>query len=105
MRPTMNVVPFRPAESFERHGIDWTKPPSTEHERVLREAFLTHESSCGPKGLASLILLALVVRRQGSVAGDLAYAADLAEIMLSMTLRTHQDDALALAYLRSPHVS
>lgn len=77
MHRTMNVVPFRAAETFEQHGIDWTKPAATERERALREAFLTYESSCGPEGLASLILLELVSRRQGAVAEDLQYAADL----------------------------
>lgn len=102
MHRTMNVVPFRASETFQQHGIDWTKPAATERERALREAFLTYESSCGPDGLTSLVLLALVSRRQGAVAEDLQYAADLAEIMLSMKLRDHQNDALAL--VRS-HVS
>jgi hypothetical protein len=90
----MNVVPFKPPETFERFGIDWTRDATTDHERSLREAYLTYESSCGPNGLVSLVLLAVVCGRQGAVAGDLQAAADLAEIMLSMKLRKHRDDAL-----------
>ena len=97
MQRTMNVVPFRASETFQQHGIDWTKPAATERERALREAFLTYESSCGPHGLTSLVLLALVSRRQGAVAEDLQYAANLAEVMLSMKLREHQNHALSLA--------
>jgi len=90
-----NVVPFRAPETFERFGINWTKAAVTERERQLREAFLTYESSCGPNGLVSLLLLAIVSRRQGAVAEDLQTAADHAEILLSLKLRKHQDDALA----------
>jgi len=97
MHRTMNVVPFRASETFEQYGIDWTKPAATERERALREAFLTYETSCGAEGLTSLVLLALVSRRQGAVAEDLQYAADLAEIVLSMKVREHQNDALAFA--------
>jgi hypothetical protein len=41
-----------------------------------------------------LVLLALVSRRQGAVAADLAAAADFAEVMLAMQLRKHVDDTL-----------
>ncbi|HTD35989.1 MAG TPA: hypothetical protein VK669_00635 [Candidatus Limnocylindrales bacterium] len=40
------------------------------------------------------MLLALVSRRQGAVASDLAAAADFAEVMLAMQLHKHVDDAL-----------
>ncbi len=90
-----NVVPFRAPETFERFGINWTRAAATERERQLREAFLTYESSCGPNGLVSLLLLAIVSRRQGAVAEDLQTAADHAEILLALKLRKHQDDALA----------
>ena len=90
-----NVVPFKAPEPFGRLGIDWTRDAISESERLLREAFLTFESSCGPNGLVSLLLLAIVSRRQGAVAEDLETAADFAEIILSMKLRKHQDDALA----------
>jgi len=93
-----NVVPFKASESFERFGIDWTRDAVTEPERLLREAFLTYESSCGPNGLVSLVLLALVSRRQGTAAADLQAAADFAEIMLAMQLRKHQDDALGAVH-------
>ncbi len=63
----------------------------------MREAFLTHETSCGMSGLVSLLLLAVVSRRQGAVAEDLQGAADFAEIILAMELRKHQDDTLAAA--------
>jgi hypothetical protein len=89
-----NVVPFKAAETFERFGIDWTREAKSEGERSLREAFLTYETSYGSSGLVSIVLLALVSRRQGAVAGDLAAAADLAEVMLAMQLRKHVDDAL-----------
>jgi hypothetical protein len=89
-----NVVPFKPPETFERFGIDWTREAKNEGERSLREAFLTYETSCGSSGLVSLVLLALVSRRQGAVAADLAAAADFAEVMLAMQLRKHVDDAL-----------
>jgi hypothetical protein len=90
-----NVVPFKAPEPFERHGIDWTRAAKSEQERILREAYLTYETSCGANGLASLLLLAVVSRRQGAVAEDLQAAADFAEIMMAMQLRKHQDDVLA----------
>ena len=55
-----NVVPFKAPETFKRFGIDWTRNAKTERERALREAFLTYESSCGPEGLVSLLLLTVV---------------------------------------------
>lgn len=90
-----NVVPFRVPETFERYGIDWTREPTSEPERLLREAFLAYENSCGTHGLISVLLLALVSRRQGTVASDLQAAADFAEIILAMKARKHQDDVLA----------
>lgn len=93
----MNVVPFKPCDAFERAGIDWTCEARGERERSLREAFLTYESNSGTSGLVSLLLLAIVSRRQGAIAVDLQYAADLAEIMLSMKLRRHQCDVMAMA--------
>jgi hypothetical protein len=90
-----NVVPFKAPDTFARFGIDWTRAAATERERKLREAFLTYESSCGPNGLVSLLLLATVSRRQGAVAEDLQAAADHAEILLAMKLHKHQDDAMA----------
>jgi hypothetical protein len=89
-----NVVPFKAPETFERYGIDWTRAAKTEPERTLREAFLTYETSCGTSGLVSVVLLAIVSRRQGAVAEDLQGAADYAEIMLAMQLRKHVDGAL-----------
>jgi hypothetical protein len=89
-----NVVPFKAPETFERLGIDWTREAKTERERSLREAFLTYETSCGSSGLTSLVLLAIVSRRQGTLAADLAVAADFAEVMLATQLRKHVDDAL-----------
>ena len=50
-------------------------------------------------GLVSVLLLAVVSRRQGSVAEDLQGAADFAEIILAMQLRKQQDDTLATAQL------
>lgn len=47
-----------------------------------------------PNGLVSVLLLATVSRRQGSVAEDLQAAADHAEILLGIKLRKHQADAL-----------
>ncbi len=91
-----NVVPFRAPAKFAQFDIDWTRSARTETERKLREAFLTYETSCGPNGLVSLVLLAIVSRRQGSVAQDLQDAADFAEIILAMKLRKHQDDVLEL---------
>jgi hypothetical protein len=49
-------------------------------------------------GLVSVMLLAVVCRRKGTVADDLHNAADFAEVILSMELRNHQDDALAAAH-------
>jgi hypothetical protein len=89
-----NVVPFKAPETFARVGIDWTRNAKTERERALREAFLTYETSCGPNGAVSLLLLATVSRRQGGVAEDLQAAAALAEIVLAMQMRKHQDDVL-----------
>jgi hypothetical protein len=60
----------------------------------LREAFLTYETSCGPDRLVSILLLATVSRRQGSVAEDLQAAADHAEILLGTKLWKHQNGAL-----------
>ncbi len=62
-----NVVPFKAPETFERFGIDWTRAAAGDPERLLREAFLTYETSCGLNGLASLLLLAVVSRRLGAV--------------------------------------
>ncbi len=90
----MNVVPFKAPAKFARFGIDWTRQARTEAERSLREAFLTYEASSGPNGLVSILLLAVVSRRQGAVAEDLQGAADHAEILLGMKLQKHQGDAL-----------
>jgi hypothetical protein len=90
----MNVVPFKAPAKFAQFGIDWTRAAGTESERSLREAFLTQEASCGPNGLVSILLLAIVSRRQGTVAEDLQAAADHAEILLGIKLRMHQSDAL-----------
>jgi hypothetical protein len=89
-----NVVPFKAADEFANAGIKWTREPLTESERALREGFVTCESSCGMNGLVSLVLLALVTRRQGTVASDLQNAADFAEIMLGTQVAKHQRDAL-----------
>ena len=89
-----DVVPFRAPAKFAEFGIDWTRAARTDTERRLREAFLTYETSCGPNGLVSILLLATVSRRQGSVAEDLQVAADHAEILLGMKLRKHQHDTL-----------
>ncbi len=89
-----NVVPFKSPDEFANAGIAWTSEPRHESERSLREAFLTYETSCGPNGLVSLLLLAIVSQRQGTVASDLRDAAALAEIMLAMQLRKHQCDVL-----------
>jgi hypothetical protein len=89
-----NVVPFAAPAKFAQFGIDWTRAARTEPERSLREAFLTYEMSCGPNGLVSILLLGIVSRRQGAVAEDLQAAADHAEILLGMTSRKHQHDAL-----------
>jgi hypothetical protein len=85
-----NVVPFKAPEAFERFGIDWTRDAGTERERAMREAYLTYESSCGPDGLVSLLLLAAVSRRQGAVASDLQAAADHAETLLVVKLHNHR---------------
>jgi hypothetical protein len=90
-----NVVPFKAPETFDRFGIDWTRDATNERQRLLREAFLTYEKSCGSQGLISLVLLAIVSRRQGAVAGDLDEAANFAEVILAMQLRKHRDDAIA----------
>jgi hypothetical protein len=89
-----NVVPFRAPAKFAEYDIDWTRAARTEPERRLREAFLTYETSCGPNGLVSILLLSVVAKRQGSVAEDLQTAADHAEILLGMKLRKHQHDTL-----------
>ena len=89
-----NVVPFVAPAKFAEFDIDWTRAARTEPERTLREAFLTYEVSCGPNGLVSVLLLAIVSRRQGAVAEDLQAAADHAEILLGMKIRKHQHDAL-----------
>ena len=99
----MSAIPFKAPAIFQQFGIDWTRAAATEPERSLREAFLTHETSCGPNGLVSVLLLATVSRRQGAVAEDLQAAADYAdEVLLLTKLRKHQHDALeaAYAYLR-----
>jgi hypothetical protein len=46
----------------------------------------------------SILLLAVVSRRQGAVAEDLQAAADFAEIILGMKLRKHRDDALEMVH-------
>ena len=92
-----NVVPFKAPDTFARLGIDWTRAATTEHERLVREAFLTQETSSGMSGLVSVLLLAAVSRRQGAVAEDLQGAADFAEIILAMQLPKHQDDTLSFA--------
>jgi hypothetical protein len=65
-----------------------------EPKRSLREAYLTFESSCGADGLVSVLLLAVVSRRQGAVAEDLLAASDFAEVILGVNLRKHRDDVL-----------
>ena len=94
-----NVVPFKQPEVFTAHGIDWSRPPLTNDERALREAYLTYESSCGPEGLVSLLLLATVTRRRGPVSQDLQDAADFAEILLATKLGNHRINALKAASL------
>ncbi|HEY0383495.1 MAG TPA: hypothetical protein VGC72_14995 [Candidatus Elarobacter sp.] len=89
-----NVVPFAAPAKFAQFGIDWTRTARTETERKLREAVLTLETSCGPNGLVSILLLAIVSRRQGSIAEDLQAAADHAEILLVTKLWKHQHDSL-----------
>ncbi|MDB5070515.1 MAG: hypothetical protein JWM87_1626 [Candidatus Eremiobacteraeota bacterium] len=93
-RQKRNVVPFKAPATFARFGIDWTKDAASERERSLRETYLTYETSCGPDGLVSVLLLATVSRRQGAVAEDLQHAGDFAEILLTMKMRTHQDHVL-----------
>lgn len=46
----MSATPFKAPQIFQQFGIDWTRDAATEPERSLREAFLTHETSCGPTG-------------------------------------------------------
>jgi len=94
MARSTNVLPFRPPEIFKRYGIDWTREPTSERERSLREAFLTYETSCNSNGLTSLLLLAIVCRRRGAIAADLDAAAGFAEVTLGMTLQKHRDQAL-----------
>jgi hypothetical protein len=92
------VVPFKAPQRFARVGIDWTRAARTESERSLREAFLTYETSCGPNGLVSVLLLAVVTRRQGTVAEDLQAAADYAEVLLGTKLHKHQSDVLEVVH-------
>jgi hypothetical protein len=89
-----NVVPFRAPEAFKRFGIDWTRDAASDAERTLREAYLTYELSCGQDGLVSILLLAVMSRRQGLVAEDLQAGADFAEIMLVTKLGKHRNDAV-----------
>jgi hypothetical protein len=93
-----NVIPFKPPERFEAHGIEWTREPATDRERSLREAYLTYELSCGPDGLVSLLLLASVCRRNGTVAADLQSAADHAEDLLGIKLVRHRMRAIEMAH-------
>ena len=88
------MVPFKAPDRFARVGIDWTRPAQTGSERLLREAFLTYETSCGPNGLVSVLLLAAVSQHQGSVAEDLQAAADFAEVLLGTKLHKHECNAL-----------
>jgi hypothetical protein len=92
-----NVIPFKPPEGFEAHGIEWTREPATDRERSLREAYLTYELSCGPDGLVSVLLLASVCRRTGTVAADLQSAADHAEDLLGVKLVRHRMRAIEIA--------
>ena len=94
-----NVVPFKQPEVFAAYGIHSARPPVTNDEGALREAYLTYESSCGPEGLVSLLLLATVTRREGAVAQDLQDAADFAEILLVTKLGKHRINALNAASL------
>jgi hypothetical protein len=100
-----NVVPFVAPAKFAEFGIDWTRAARTVSERTLREAFLTYEASCGPNGLVSILLLAIVSRRQGAVAEDLQAAADHAEILLGVKIRKHQHDALEAVHYYLVHGS
>ena len=99
----MNVVPFKAPEMFQRFGIDWRREATSDRERSVRGAYLTYESSCGPNGLVSVLLLAVVSRRQGAVAQDLMAAADFAEILLAMQLGKHQNDALEAVHAYLVH--
>jgi hypothetical protein len=92
----MNVVPFKASDAFDQAGIDWNREARTDVERVLREAYLTYESSAGTSGLVSLLLLGIVTRRQGAIAANLEYVANRAEIILSMKLRQRQCDVLKM---------
>ena len=92
----MNVVPFKACDAYDQAGIDWTREARSDRERVLREAYLTYESSAGTSGLVSLLLLGIVTRRQGAIAADLEYVANRAEIILSMKLRQRQCDVLKM---------
>ncbi len=98
-----NVVPFKAPTRFAQFGIDWTRAARTESERSLREAFLTYEVSCGANGLASILLLAVVSRRQGAVAADLQAPADHAENVLGMNLSKPQGDALDAVHAYLTH--
>jgi hypothetical protein len=98
-----NVVPFRAPEKFRRYGIDWTRNAASYGEQLLREAYLTYERACGQDGMVSILLLAVVCRRQSAVAEDLQSAADFAEIMLGMMLRKHRDDALEAVHAYLEH--
>jgi hypothetical protein len=93
-----NVIPFKPPEGFDAHGIEWTREPATDRERSLREAYLTYELSCGPAGLVSVLLLASVCQRIGTVATDLQSAADHAENLLSIKLVRHRMRAIEIAH-------
>jgi len=93
-----NVIPFKPPEGFEAHGIEWTREPVTDRERSLREAYLTYELSCGPDGLVSVLLLASVCRRTGTVAADLQSAAAHAEDLLTVKLVRHRTRAIEIAH-------
>lgn len=92
-----NVIPFKPTEQFESHGIDWRRQPATDRERSLRDAYLTYELSCGADGLVSVLLLATVCRRTGTVATDLQSAADRAEDLLGIKLVLHRMRAIETA--------
>jgi hypothetical protein len=76
-----DAVPIRAPTKFAELSIDWTQAARTEPERSLREAFLTYELSCGPNGLVSVLLLAMVSRRHGSI-DEIEASADHAEVLL-----------------------
>ncbi len=78
-----NLVPFAAPARFAEFDIDWTRAARTETERRLRQAFLTYEMSCGPNGLVSILLLAIVSGRHASVPEDLEAGADHAEIFFA----------------------